>query len=204
MGEIRKQHLRESLKDLYARKQSTQRQIARTSARKQSERRRLIAQAEREDERLTNVSTPQQMIPKTGPIVYADAQAVYQRKLENVARNDLFGPRMSEGRRDALHNFYMNARSFITTEEQLTEAIEREFPADGQNPKWATAQDRGTNIWNRGPPPSVAKMLEETRRDKGSGGMGLARASIFDSHALHNKDQERMKRIAEELSGGKM
>ena len=47
-------------------------------------------------------------------------------------------------------------------------------------------------------------MLEDSRGSKGATGMGLARAAMFDNYALHNKDQERMKRIAEELSGGKM
>lgn len=204
MSEVRKEHLRESLKQLHARKLASHRQVAQESARKQSERKRLIAQAEREDERLTSVSTPQEMIPKSGRITYADPQAVYERKLQNIARTDVFGPRMSEGRRDALHNLYMNARSFITTEAQLMEAIEREFPPDGINPKWATAQDRGTNIWNRGPPPSVARLLEDSKGSKATGGMGLGRAANLDNYALHNKDQERMKKIAEELSGGKM
>ena len=119
----------------------------------------------------------------------------------------------------------MNARSFITNESQLDAAIDREFPADGSPSKsWRTQERPGTSIWNKGPPKGVKTMLEESVEGsgdngglKGMGAAGGARAGasrytgalgrvVEDQRAtaLHRKDQERMRRIAEELSGGKM
>ena len=131
---------------------------------------------------------------------------------------------MATGRQLALHTLYMNARSFITNESQLDAAIDKEFPADGSPPKrWRTQERPGTSIWNKGPPKGVKTMLEESVGGSGdsggAGGMSSAGAGrgvsrytgvlgrvVEDQRttALHRKDQERMKRIAEELSGGKM
>ena len=205
MTEIRKHHLREGLKELHARKQLMTSRVAERSAKKQDQRAALLVQAEREDARLTSVSTPQAMLPKNSTIKFADERAVYERKLANIAKQDLFGAQKTEGRRNALHNLYMNARNFITTEQQLNEAIELEFPADGSNLKWtdiARSSDHGKNVWNLGPPPSIADMLKGNAGKVSAGGYSDQR--MRQLNALHEKDQKRMKRIAEELSGGRM
>jgi hypothetical protein len=53
----------------------------------------------------------------------------------------------------------MNARNFITTEEQLNVEIEKAFP-EGSNPEFATDTKLGDNIWNLGAPATIADLLE--------------------------------------------
>src|SRR5271170_4449382 len=88
MTEVRKKNLRESLNELYKRKEVMSRRIAQRSENKQQERERLIGQAEREDARLTNVSTPMAMLD--GIATKASKEhtiAVLQQKERNVEKH---------------------------------------------------------------------------------------------------------------------
>jgi len=196
MTEVRKKNLREGLNELYKRKEVMSRRIAQRSENKQQERERLIGQAEREDARLTNVSTPMAMLD--GIATKASKEhtiAVLQQKERNVEKHTT---KKREERRDALHTLYMNARSFITTEEQLLAEIDKEFSPSKWSSKYSGILDgKERNIWFEGEPQTVAEMLlvhgARPRKD-----------SLNDISRKVEKDQERMKRIAETLSGGKM
>ena len=198
MAVTRKKHLREGLLELHNRKETMTRQVALRSEQKQKERDRLISQAERVDERLTNPSVPHAMEPVKGlQIIEANSKARLGKKKQNLERQRR---EKEEERRDALHTLYMNAKNFITTEEQLDAEIEKTFPA-GSNPEFATDTKLGDNIWNLGAPATIADLLDanasRVRKD-------FTKAGLTEADHKFNIDQERMKRIAEELSGGKM
>jgi len=97
-----------------------------------------------------------------------------------------------EQRRDALHTLYMHAREFIVTEKQLDDEIEAIFTdtPHGDN-------DMRTNIWEAiRAPITVQEMLSEVNRTE-------KEALNFHRNGAM-KAGTRMKRIAEELTGGKM
>ena len=199
LGETRKQYLRESLLDLHIRKEAHTKRIAFRSHQKQAERERLINQPERIDEQLTNATIPQYMRPLNGKqIPPGDMKAAYERKKTNLERHKV---EKDEERRDALHTLYMNARNFITTEEQLGAEIDRAFPVDGKHPNFKSDVSPGSNMWNIGAPPTIGDLLEagsqRVRKD-------FSKAGLENSAQKYRIDQERMKRIAEELSGGKI
>jgi hypothetical protein len=199
MAETRKKHLREGLLELHNRKQTMTRQVAIRSEQKMKERDRLIAQPERIDERLTSASVPQAMKPENGLHIARAATKLprWQRKLLERQRKE---KKQEDERRYALHTLYMNARNFVTTEEQLDAAIEKAFP-EGGNPEFATDTKLGDNIWNVGAPATIAELLHanvsRVRKD-------FTKAGLTEADHKFKIDQERMKRIAEELSGGKM
>jgi hypothetical protein len=197
MAETRKKHLREGLLELHQRKKTMTRQVAIRSEQKREERDRLINQAERIDERLTNASVPQTMKPAEGLRIVKRSKGSSRKQKKEVERKRR---EKAEERRDALHTLYMNARSFITTEEQLDAEIEKAFPKGG-NPEFATDTKLGDNIWNVGAPATIAELLDanvsRVRKD-------FTKAGLTEADHKFTIDQERMKRIAEELSGGKM
>ena len=198
MAKIRKAHLKEGLTELYQRQMTMDGQVATRSDQRKRERARLISQGEREDERLTNATIPQAM--RRARVAQArreDAEVLMTAKLANIARSRA---EKAEERRDALHTLYMNARDFITTEEQLDTAIEKLFPA-ADNPEWRSATSTGLNIWNKGCPPTIANLLDATTHRATK---DFTRAGMSDTKEKYRIDQERMKRIAEELSGGKL
>ena len=189
MAELRKSHLRSGLTELHARKSFIDNTIASRSASKQRQSARLVAQAEREDERLTNVSIPSPMRPqKLHELSAEEEEEIYHTRMATHA--DVVTAK-HEDRLDKLHTLYMNARNFITTKEQLTAAIDEVF-------------DTSRSIWDReGVPDSATTMIQRGRdrnADEGRGGVTM----VGDLAERAAKDQERMKKIAERLSGGKL
>jgi len=189
MADMRKSHLRESLEELHARKRVIDGQIAHRSAMRQKLNARLVSQAQREDERLTNVSIPSAMRPQRVLKLSAEEElAIYNaRKAAHEAKLAA----KHEDRLDKLHTLYMNAREFITTREQLATAIDQAF----QTTK---------SIWARqGMPDTIEEIIRRGRdRTSNQGRAGVTLTGDVSERAL--KDQERMQRIAEKLSGGKM
>ncbi|KAE8449313.1 hypothetical protein EG329_008214 [Mollisiaceae sp. DMI_Dod_QoI] len=190
MAATRRTNLREGLVELYKRKKTQDAMIAgRSKARHESREARLHA-PQREDERLTNPTiTTANSTLQTGHLPDPDRAARIAKK---AARVQAIEAEKEEERRDALHTLYMHARSFITTEEQLDQRIEAiftEMPFEANN--------RNDNIWEvAGAPQTVQDMLSEVNNTE---------KSAFKYHkgpaVLTGK---RMKRLAEELTGGKM
>lgn len=88
-------------------------------------------------------------------------------------------------RRNALHSLYMNARSFIVTEEELNKKVDEVFddPWYQLNPEHS--------VWDKeGFPNSMQSMLLDTVKAR--------------SEAVNELTKRRAKRLAEELTGGKM
>ena len=191
MAEMRKSHLREGLAQLYARKTAFEKRIGDRAIAKREEHDRLIIQAEREDERLTNSSISSDLKQAADPhsLFKEQEDEIYaQRK----ARHEAMQSAKQEARLDKLHTLYMHARSFITNKEQLQAAIDTEFAKTGSIWTWA-----------RGPPSTLGEMRASSNPGSSRMDAGTATGTVPDNMPL-SRDQERMKRIAEKLSGGKM
>ncbi|KAL2216779.1 hypothetical protein M432DRAFT_641674 [Thermoascus aurantiacus ATCC 26904] len=186
MAETRRRNLREGLLELYERKQRTESFMRRRSRAKQARRERILNQPEREDERLTKPSIIQAMMP-TKQAVLPDPDRE-ERLARSKARLEAREAKKKAERQDALHTLYVNARNFITTEAQLNAEIERVFP-EGDNPAWRSDHQQGDNIWNLGVPPTVQSMVNHSKKNE------VARWDII---------QDRVKQLAEAITGGKM
>ncbi|KUJ18821.1 uncharacterized protein LY89DRAFT_683688 [Mollisia scopiformis] len=190
MAATRRTNLREGLVELHKRKRKEDAIIAgRSRARSEAREARLYA-PQREDDRLTNPTiTAANSTLQTGHLPDPDRAA---RIAEKAARVEAIATEKEEARRDALHTLYMHARSFITTEEQLDQRIEAIFtdtPFEHNN--------RNDNIWEvAGAPHTVQDMLSEINKTE---------KSAVQYHSGPSQiTGKRMKKIAEELTGGKM
>lgn len=96
-------------------------------------------------------------------------------------------------RMDGLHTLYMNARSFIVDEKGLNAAIDQAF-GTVDAPVWGG--DSVPSMWKGGPPPKMNDMADRA----GAGGGVLASSASGEAEVL----KDRVKRIAERLTGGKM
>lgn len=215
MSEVRKSQLREGLTGLHARKEAEINTMACASRAKQLQRDALLKQSEREDARLTNVSTTRQMDPNsTTSLAALEAEVaitkkLHEQKLANLGRVEAEKHAI---KMDALHTLYMNARKFVTTEKQLDEMIRKQFDSDPNvqpsHADFETTRGKGTSMWNFGPPDSVKDMVNEatnkTRNESMANAMGRIIKDTAATSAKFRKDQERMRKIAEKLSGGKM
>ena len=119
-------------------------------------------------------------------------EARLARKKDNVARMEAM---RQEKRRDQLHTLYVNSGNFITTGEQLNTVIDRVF----DDPKQFTNdQEPGLNIWNLGYPETISELLSKVNKDPRS------QKAIESAEGNTNITRQRMRRIAEELTGGKI
>ncbi|KIA75467.1 hypothetical protein HK57_00051 [Aspergillus ustus] len=186
MAEMRRTNLRQGLKALHKRKKQTDWIIEQQSREKQQRRARVLKQGEPEDVLLTRPSVIREMLPQHNPVLPdPDRQ---QRLALSKGRLEQRSQQKELARRDSLHTLYMNARDFIVNEQQLAAAIDKAFP-DGINEAWRNDQTNGENIWNLGFPMNVSDALTRgTRTD----------ADRWD------KVQERVKKLGEEITGGKL
>jgi hypothetical protein len=197
MAALRRSHLREGITQLLARKRWQENQQHLRSQMKQAESQRLVSQSPREDERLTNNTVPQAMSPDM-PINFntaAEAQGTYDRKMANVAR---VTAAQNTFKTDALHTLYMNSRNFITTEEQLRAAVVKEFDEKKFQADFGATSK---SMWSYGPPDDI-KALIDGQWTPTSAQEGNRLRSLSDTTA--KRLQERVKRVAEKLSGGKI
>lgn len=187
MAEMRRQNLREGLRKLYSRKQQTEQTMSERSTAKQARRERVFQQPEPEDERFTRASIVQTMLPqKLGTLPDPNREA---RLALSKARMEAKQAEKEVQRQEDIQSLYMNARTFIVTEEQLAAEIDRVFPAEGENEAWRNDHQQGENIWNLGTPPTVQSIVNETRRSE---------------TARWDTIQRRVKQLGEQITGGKL
>ncbi|KAF2215071.1 hypothetical protein CERZMDRAFT_90285 [Cercospora zeae-maydis SCOH1-5] len=201
MSELRRQNLREGLKSLKARQQSEQQRVAAQSRAKQAERMERLNMPEREDERLTASSNNLDLDALFNkPIPDPTREERLERKRLNVEAALL---RKQEERMDALHSLYMNARQFIVTPEQLNNAVDKAFGTPENPVRFGVSmglwdnQGTGKSIWAEGRPARVQDLLKRSKNAPSDRAMDDA-----VGHSEINKD--RIRRIAESLTGGKM
>ena len=192
-SEQRRRNLRESLVELNYRNQRTNRISTARLKRRAEERHQLITAPEREDERLTNPSVLQSEKPaKHHTLPDPDREARLAQKRENVARMEAF---RREERQNKLHTLYVNASNFITTAKQLDTVVDTVFDDPDQ---FTSDAQPGLNVWNLGYPETVLELLNKANKDPRS---QKALSSAEGNAAITRR---RMRRVAEELTGGKM
>jgi len=194
MADMRRKNLREGLQALRERRVKSDARVSDRSTRRQQEREAMLHRPQREDERLTQASidvTLQKVL--RGGVGDPDRAMRLERKNRNVQEKEAA---RKEERLDALHSLFMNARDFIVTEEQLDKAIADEFPPGG---KAYNGISQATSIWENGAPPTVQEMLNAA-----SGLGGGSSGALSSAGGYETITSERIKRMAEKLTGGKM
>lgn len=151
----------------------------------------MVHAPQREDERLTSPTITEAVRKlQLGPVPDPEREARIAAKAERVKAKEA---KREEARKNALHTLYMHARSFITTEEQLDKQIEAIF-VPRPFPEGTTDTD---NIWDAlGPPPTVQRLLATVNHTE--------REAVRYHAGPGAITGQRMKKIAEELTGGKM
>lgn len=186
MADLRRTNFRQGIVELYKRKLDTDTLMTRRSSAKQARRERVFNQPPREDERLTRPTVVKAM-QLTQSTVLPDPN---REKRLAASRQRVLAKQQekSEIRQEDLHTLYMNARTFITTEAQLDKEIEAKFSENGGR-EWDSDTGSGNNVWAKGAPPSIQDIV----RNQTSSDAGRWRV-----------EQERMRKVVEELTGGKM
>ena len=157
---------------------------------KQREREICFNAPQREDERLTN---PTVMVALEKLHIGLPDPGREARIAEKAERFKTKEELKKEERKNSLHSLYMHAREFITTEQELNEEIDRIFVPS----PFGRDHVGEENIWDAlGAPPTIQDMLQTSNRTQKN-------AMEFHRGPAHITG-ERMKKIAEELTGGKM
>ncbi|RDW73360.1 hypothetical protein BP6252_07267 [Coleophoma cylindrospora] len=192
MAETRRSHLREGLLELHRRKVAQQKSMAKESKKKRDIRDQKFYAPQREDERLTSPTI--RALNSTLQKGHLPDPEREQRLVEKAARVQEHQAAKEAARKNALHTLYMHARNFITTEEQLNAKIDElfvDYPWQDSN------AGRSTNIWDAlGAPPTVQDMLTSINKTE--------KQAIKFHSGQAIVTGERMKKVAEELTGGKM
>ncbi|RAL16025.1 uncharacterized protein BO97DRAFT_403201 [Aspergillus homomorphus CBS 101889] len=186
MANMRRKNLREGLLELHARKQATDTAMKLRSEQKQLYREKILQQPDREDVRLTRTSIVQEMLPQHMPVLPDPDRETRLRKARSRTQRKLAN-KVAERRHD-MHDLYVNARNFIVNEEQLAAEIEKVFP-EGVNEAWRSDHQEGVNIWNLGFPQGISSLASDSRKTES---------------ARWDTIQSRIRRLAEEITGGKM
>lgn len=186
----RRRNLREGIAELYNRKQLMDHEVATRSAAKQARNQRLLYAPARDDEHFTATSIPQIIQPSIhrglpDPNREERVAAMRQRTQAQLAAK-------REERLNTLHTLYMNARDFITTEAELEKLVDQVFDDQEQ---FSTTFAIGENIWNLGQPETVKQLLGFQKGPK---------TAVDRSEGYGPVTRDRLNRIAEELTGGKM
>ncbi|KAH9892211.1 hypothetical protein F4778DRAFT_751265 [Xylariomycetidae sp. FL2044] len=194
MAASRRENMRSGVRDLWLRKQRADR-IRLTRQKAKFEFNRAAAMApEREDERLTRSSISAATLRTT---VIRDPLR-FEHALESRARTSAIEDAKSEARRDAIHELYMNARSFIVSEAELEGEVDRLFAENYWKSMGTSGSGQRTrNIWDlKGDPLTVAEMLNDVQRNTSK--------SLKSLESEETKTHKMQQRVAEELAGGKM
>lgn len=178
----RRENLRSSLLELAARKSREDHYNATRSAIRTAETKALRDAPETDAERFTKATLlSSQDTTGTGTFSAAYREDYRSRRLSKYTKHLA---RAKERRRDNLHTLYMNAGDFITTEERMREEVDKAFDDKSQ---FNTEKAAGLNIWNLGVPETVSQKY-------------ASRQNAEQKAVL----RERMKRMAEALTGGKI
>ncbi|KAI9662651.1 MAG: hypothetical protein M1831_002694 [Alyxoria varia] len=203
-AESRRRNLRQGIAHMALRRARFRRERITTFKRTTSDRLRRLRAPQRDDERLTAPTVPLVLQPgKRGPLPDPDGPARQARKLSNVATQKA---RKEEQISSALHTLYMQAQDFIVTDQQLDDAVQEAFEPEGKPRTWSD----GPSFWHDETmwPPTIQGMLDQEA--------GLGRGAPIPPERLEGNSgddidaarrrvmKDRLKKIAEELTGGKI
>jgi len=195
MAENRRQNLEGSLQALWERRSASDKLRNTRVSRKFNEHNKAAAAPEREDDVLTRSTVLDAMLDTE---VYPDPQRFSRadRSRTKVLARDAA---KREARRDALMELYISASNFIVQESELRAEIDRLFTEDYFRKQSQAVNRYGAteNTWGiYGKPPSIANMLET------STGTSTKLMDYYESE--YDRSVKRQKKIAEDLTGGKM
>lgn len=194
LSALRRKNFREGVTSLHRRKQRTDDFLAKRGTQRQNQQLSLINQPPRDDEVFTNPSMSKVVRDFLNGAYYTTPKENLASKKAAVARREAA---KTEHRKGALHTLYLHAKEYIVTEDELSKAIDDTFGTDDNLPGFAAANSRqGRSIWARGELLNTAEMLAT---NQGRGNKALPRNSspeIVTRNRIH--------RIAEELTGGKI
>jgi hypothetical protein len=193
LAETRRAALKEGVTQLHARKVETEATFLAKIQASYADRKERATAPPRDVDVLTQTSVQKgirEFLGGTLPVTSRTANIPMRRKAYNarVAKVDAV-------RTSRLHDLYVNAREFLVEETQLDEAIEKAFGTEDAPIGWDTRGamglrsdgKEGLSPWHGPMPEGVGDMLQKL---KGGEGVGLAK--------------ERVKKVAEALTGGKM
>lgn len=195
IAESRRRNLKEGVKSLHARQQYEARREEARMQEKSEKHEAALNAPEREDERLT--------LPTHG----LDLETLFNKAPQDPQREDRLATKRanvaqqaalkSAERLDHLHTLYMNAHKFIVTPQQLDAAVDEAFGTEERPAKFGVegALSGSISVWGDGKPASVQDMLAASQ--------GGGRGAVQMKGGLE-LSRERMRRIAEELTGGAM
>ncbi|KJZ77578.1 hypothetical protein HIM_03302 [Hirsutella minnesotensis 3608] len=195
VADSRRKNLQEGLKELWVRRSRSEDIRQRRVTRKFEENKRAAAAPEREDDRLTRTTVLDSILDTK---VYPDPHRLDRAKRSHEqleARENA----KREARRDALMELYISASDFIVHENELKEKIDQVFHEDHFLTKSMAFNRYGTkaNVWGmHGKPPSIETLLEATS------GNSKRVTDFYESE--YDRSALRYKKIAEDLTGGKM
>ncbi|KAF1817040.1 hypothetical protein P152DRAFT_383465, partial [Eremomyces bilateralis CBS 781.70] len=199
-AQTRRQNLRQGVMDLYTRQETQRTRSERKQAAIFKAHNAARVAPERDDERFTRTTVPQAVLDlltkqptsgrKSDPEAMERSRMNYQRDLQ----------KKSERRREALQSLYVHARNFIVNEAQLDEAIEKTFGTEEKPIRWSTgswSKFETTSIWAMGTPDTTNDMLARLNRE------GDSKTTQRIRDRPMGTSSERLKKIAEVLTGGK-
>lgn len=192
----RKQNLRDGVAELKRRHEKFNKRRDHVSKVRAQEREEATSRPEREDERLTAHSNNfDYNALMHGQVHDKDrAKNIEEAKERFIMRE----ARKQQERFEHLHTLFTKASKFITTPEQLDEAIETSFGTD-EDPvvfsrDYLNSQDTHS-IWALGKPPTLQDLLRTTAIGTAEGVMTPQQITLRDA---------RLKKVAEALTGGAM
>lgn len=202
LSDMRRRNLREGLATLRMRQDQGSAKQRERQRQRQEERARLLNAPEREDERLTAPSHGLNLTALARPP--SDTM-----RAERLAHKELLLAAHTAAKRDTrrsdLHTMYLRARSFIVTPEQLDAEIERAFGTAESPVSWAgyggDMSANSASVWALGPPATVKDLVDRNAKMAGDKRSGSA---LDTAGGYERASQERLKRIAEVLTGGEM
>ena len=194
--QLRKSHLRASLLQLQDRERN---RLKRKTAKynytvtRQSNARH---HPPRRDEQLTSVSIPSALLSNTVSTTpsstAAEASLIHATKTLNLQSHQ---SARRANQQDSLHTLYTSARHFILDSAALDAAIKKEF--DDNDFGSPNSRERVPNYWESvGAPDGTDAMIMRS--------YGSPRERVEEQGEAYRRDQERMKRLGEKLSGGKI
>ncbi|KAK1829476.1 hypothetical protein QBC39DRAFT_435649 [Podospora conica] len=194
-AESRRTALKEGLAGLWERRQAADARATRLSRAKGESNRRAALAPDAQDDVLTRASVRMSTAVTTkviiDPLRMEKAEAARAKHAAIVAAK-------AEARRDALAQLYVAASEFIVDEAELNERVARLFdPAHHANKQ----ANLGQSIWQaQGMPISVI----EKRRDEGDLNKWTPGMTSSKAAASLRDTVKRQKKVAEELTGGRL
>jgi hypothetical protein len=193
MATRRRTMLRQGMNELMHRESF--REVSVKKRKEQRVKTEILAQTapERLDEELTGQSVPLEIRELLDGKGWCEPETPEETAKRKAGHDELLKAK-DERRASQVHELYMHAKKFITTEDQLAAEIERTFGPDWRPVTWGNSK----SIWGVGKPMSTGEMLQVHDQ-----GLGVNRRDLVTvkDNAVDQRTLQRYVKIAAELTG---